>query len=542
MIRIITVFSLCLLFAYSCSAPGSDSGGVQETSDYEDLLTLSREFREYLIPNVVNGVPDYTPAAMRDQFSGLMSFRGRLNAINISTWPVSQQVDYHIVRAEMNGFEFDHRVRKPWSRDPAFYLQSQGGAGPTRYGALRTSDFPVSEAELPDFTMKLKAVPVIFEQAKANLSEASGDLAAFAIHFLENDIGIYKNIVNGVTQHHPEFVPDAERAVAAIEEYDTWLEENLSSMTEPAGLGKENYNWWMKNVQLVPYTWDELMTIMEHEYNRALATLKLEQFRNRSLPEIDPTPTEEAYFARYYYYQRHLLDFLENNEMFTIPDYLKPVPPKAWVNFEGRQGGTVRDFFEEAEDRNPLPSPLVHEFLGHNFDGLRARRDTRPIRGGRRLYAMDMIRSEGVSYALEEIFMHSGLLDKYPQGREINYIMMAFRSVRAIADLKLHSNEFNLEESFEYCYESTPYNWMLPDGFEVWYEMETTLRHPGWHMGMVLGKIQLLKIIADRGSQLGDDFVLQDLMDGFFGAGMIPIALTRWELTGLSDEMEKLLE
>ena len=47
MIRIITVFSMCLLFAFSCSAPGSDSGAVQATSDYEDLLILSREFRSY---------------------------------------------------------------------------------------------------------------------------------------------------------------------------------------------------------------------------------------------------------------------------------------------------------------------------------------------------------------------------------------------------------------------------------------------------------------------------------------------------------------
>ena len=62
--------------------------------------------------------------------------------------------------------------------------------------------------------------------------------------------------------------------------------------------------------------------------------------------------------------------------------------------------------------------------------------------------------------------------------------------------------------------------------------METTLRHPGWHMGMVLGKVQLLKIIADRGSQLEDDF---------FAAGMIPLALTHWELTGLTDEVDKLL-
>ncbi len=539
--RLFALLLFSVIISFSSSSPGTDVSAVTPSSEFEDLLSLSREFREYLQPIVVNGIPDYTPDAMREQFDGLDPYKRRLAAIDNSGWPVSQQVDYHIVRAEMNGLEFDHRVRKPWSRDPAFYLQSQGGAGPARYGSLRTPEFPVNTANLPEFSMKLRAVPRIFDQAKTNLTDASGDLAAFALHFLENEIAIYQNIADQLSKHHPDLVQDAENAVAAIEDYGRWLEENKQSMTAPAGLGKENYNWWLKNVQLVPYTWDELITIMEHEYNRAITALKLEQFRNRDLPEVDPAPTEEAYFARYYEYQRHLLNFLQNNDVFTIPEYLTPRPPKAWADFEGRQGGTVRDFFEEAEDRNPLPSPLVHEFLGHNFDGLRAQRDMRPVRGGRRLYAMGMIRSEGVAFALEEIFMHAGLFDKFPQGREINYIMMAFRSVRAIADLKLHSNEFDLADSFEYCYEATPYRWMLPDGFEVWYEMETTLRHPGWHMGMVLGKVQLLKIIADRGSQLEDDFVLKDLMDDFFAAGMIPLALTHWELTGLTDEVDKLL-
>jgi hypothetical protein len=36
----------------------------------------------------------------------------------------AQLVDLHIVRAEMNGLDFFHRVTRPWARDPVFYLPS----------------------------------------------------------------------------------------------------------------------------------------------------------------------------------------------------------------------------------------------------------------------------------------------------------------------------------------------------------------------------------------------------------------------------------
>jgi hypothetical protein len=33
---------------------------------------------------------------------------------------------------------------------------------------------------------------------------------------------------------------------------------------------------------------------------------------------------------------------------------------------------------------------------------------------------------------------------------------------------------------------------------------------------------------------------MRDFMDEFFAAGQIPVALIRWEMTGLTDEVEKL--
>jgi hypothetical protein len=534
---------LCVVFAFgACNQEGNTPNTTARTTDYEDLLVLFREFREFVKPPVVDGVPDYSPEAMAAQHKGLNEFQERLAAIDISEWPISQKVDYHILRAEMNGLDFDHRVMRPWSRDPAFYLKSQSGAGPSYYGGVRLRELPLSEEGVAETRVKLQAVPAIYKNAKACLTEASGDLAAFAIHFLGEELAMYRGIADAVAESHPELVPDVERAKAAVKDYGRWLEENKDRMTEHPGLGVENYNWWMKNVQLVPYTWEELMTIMLHEYDRALSALKLEQLRNSHLPPLKAAASEEEYNSLYYECQKHLWDFLQKKEMFTIPDYLEPYPPKPWANFPARQGGEVRDFFEQCEDRNPLPSPLIHEFLGHRFDGLRSRRDDRPIRGEDRLYTIDMIRSEGLAFGMEEMFMHAGLFDKYPRAREINHIMMAFRSVRALADLRLHSQEFGLEDSFKFCYEETPYHWMLPDGYEVWYEMETTLRFPGWHMGMVLGKFQLFSLLADRQKQLGENFKMKEFMDEFFAAGMIPISLIRLEMTGQTDEMEWLIK
>ena len=66
----------------------------------------------------------------------------------------------------------------------------------------------------------------------------------------------------------------------------------------------------------------------------------------------------------------------------------------------------------------------------------------------------------------------------------------------------------------------------------ITYEMQTTLRHPGWHTGMVAGKLQFMRLLSDRSAQLGEDFNLRDFMDEFYAAGMIPISLIQWEMTG----------
>src|SRR3546814_4234825 len=65
---------------------------------------------------------DYTPAGMTAKAAALPGWQARLAAIDPAGWPVEQADDYLLVKAEMNGMDFDQRVLRPWARDPSFYV------------------------------------------------------------------------------------------------------------------------------------------------------------------------------------------------------------------------------------------------------------------------------------------------------------------------------------------------------------------------------------------------------------------------------------
>jgi hypothetical protein len=54
------------------------------------------------------------------------------------------------------------------------------------------------------------------------------------------------------------------------------------------------------------------------------------------------------------------------------------------------------------------------------------------------------------------------------------------------------------------------------------------------------GKLQIYKILADRKMQLKDEFDLREFNDQIIGLGSVPLALLRWEITGLDDEVKRL--
>src|SRR5210317_1941327 len=130
--------------------------GNARASTHDDLVQLFEDWRAFESPPLLDGAPDYTAERFEARQPQYLELRARLDAFDISDWPIPEQVDWHLVRAEMNGFDFNRRVLKPWARDPAFYkslwtYRSDVPAheGPTHHAVVElwTYEFPLSEDE-----------------------------------------------------------------------------------------------------------------------------------------------------------------------------------------------------------------------------------------------------------------------------------------------------------------------------------------------------------------------------------------------------------
>lgn len=523
-----------ILFAgSSCQFSLEGRAATSAGDQYEDLVALFKQFRQLQKPVMVDGIPDYTPRAMRKQRRQLRVLRRRLDAMHISRWPVSQQVDYHLVRAEMNGLEFNHRVLRPWSRDPGFYSTIERFEQ-TQAGALKIPDLPIDANKVEPFQVQLRTVPAILRQAKSNLTAAAGDLALLAIRRKQRESRKFRELIEGLQKHHPDLVPDAEKALAAIEDFRDWLKDNKSRMTAPAGIGIDNYNWYLKNVYLFPYTWQQCLTIAQREYQRCVARLKWEEHRNRHLPPLTLAATIEDYKSRLDNSQQFLMDFLRENQILPQPDYLhlKPARPHKLP----RENLT---FFQHVLVRDPL-ALQPHDFVGHSPDEARFEHENHPIRRGYHLFHISGIRAEALATGIEEMLMHTGLMDERPRSRELTYMLRIFRAVRAMADLKMHSGQMSLEEAIRYCAENVPYGWVEQGNKLIWDDLEIYIRQPGYGMGYLVGAVQFENLLAERAMQLGEDFTVQRFMQEFLDSGMAPLALIRWEMTGFTDEITNL--
>jgi hypothetical protein len=509
---------------------------VSAQATYDDLLALFKEYRKFVSPKERDGIADYTAAAMKAQHDELkQSYQQRLADMDISSWPVSEQVDYHIVRAEMNGLDFYHRVIRPWFRDPGFYCTFPRFEETMKGAVHIPGEFPIPADKLEALSAGIKNLPALLEQAMDNLTETAADFAIIALRMKKSERENWTKFVEAVGEHHPELVDDGKRVVEAVDKFIAWLEDNADSFAPNAGVGEENWNWFMKNVYLFPYTWEEAHAVVLRELDRAETYMRLEEFHNKDLPEQAAATSLEEHQARFEGAMARLKSFLEEAQIFDRQDEV--------IKYKDKPTGFTppdpkkMNFFQEILARDILPL-MTHDICGHTHDWLRYKTDKREIRSAGRPYHICGLRAEGLATGIEEILTHLGLCDDRPRSRELAYVLVSFRAARAAAALKMHSHELDFKGGLGYASKMTSRGYSKPDTFLLWDDLELYIRQPGYGMGYLTGKTQIESLIADYSRVKGDEFSLRGFFDEYLDAGFIPMSLIRWEITGLTDEME----
>lgn len=541
------VLSLFLSVAAACGGGQSDGADTPAAStassgdSYDELLQLFEDWRAFERPPMLDGAPDYTAESFERRFAEFADYRQRLNDLDRSSWPVEQQVDWHMVRAEMNGFEFNHKILKPWVRDPAYYQSIwtyrsdvPGHEGPTHHAVVElwTYDFPLSDGEEARLAEELGVIPPLMAQAKRNLTGNAKDLWNAGIRDIRGQRQILDDLEERVSGQASDALASAiEAAQAATDELVAWLEAEAPSKTGPSGIGREHYTWYQRNVHYLPLTWEDEVMLLQRELDRAWSSMKLEEHRNRDLPPLRAASTPEEYNALADRSATRLMTFLEEQDVIPVKDYMEPALREHLGQFVPAD---ERNFFLITSHMDPIP--LFTHFY-HWFELAQMDNDPHasPIRRGALLYNIFDTRNEGTATGVEEMFMHAGLYDESPRSRELVYILLAQRAARGLGSLYAHDNSMTMAEAGTVHVEWTPRGWMANEPELMAYEQHLYLRQPGYGTSYVTGKYLLERLLAYRTEQAGqenEEYALSDFFGELNQAGSVPIALVHWQLTG----------
>jgi uncharacterized protein (DUF885 family) len=531
-----------LALATACST--TTETHAKKSAKYADLVALFHDWRTFEQPKIVDGAPDYSVAAMKTQQTDLADYQHRLADMDTTGWTTPQQVDYNIVRAEMNGLDFSQRVLRPWARNPAFYVYYYPSRSdqPAREGTVVTGaiemwmyKFPLTPASADSLAARLRTIPMLYKAARVNLDGNAKDLWNYGIADIKGQSRALDNLSKKVAATNPAVDTAAQQARAATDEFAAWLEQQAPSKTGPSGVGIDNYNWYLKNVQLVPYTWAEEEILMRRELDRSRAAIKLEEDRNRKLPAVNPVADSASFVNGFNNAVTEYMNFLRDHEVLTVQDYMDPALRARMGRFHSPD--KPREFFDEVSSRDPMIM-LTHDFHWFDLARMAVQPHQDPIRRDALLYNTFVTRTEGFATAFEEIMAHEGFVDNHPHSSELIYVLVAERAARALGDLHLQSNEFTMDQAKKFASDWTPRGWLRVDGNTVTGEQHLYLQQPAYGTSYVMGKIQFDQMLNERAKQLGDAYNTKKFMDDFTDAGLIPMSLIRWELTGNTDQIK----
>jgi len=528
-------------------------------TSHAELEKLFADWRVFVQPEIRKGVPDYGPAAMARKAAELPRYRDRLNAIDRTAWPEAALNDHRLIEAEINGLDFSLRVLMPWARDPSFYQTVFGEESdvPAHEGPSASPNidlfaytWPLSRADDRRLTELLGGIPAMLTTARTNLAGSNardlwvyGDRAfkeqSETLAALDRGTLVMRTLEGHLPATMTGASPGLRRAIgeakAATDTFAQWIAAEAPKKTGPSGVGKANYDWYVAHVELSPYDWDQQVVLLQRELDRSLASLRLEELRNRALPPIVPIEVPVAYRKMADAKTARFNDFLVETGMVPDKPWFRAAMAAQTSDYVPPAG---RNFFSHGTALDPLPL-LSHSTHWIELARLKHEPQASPIRQVAPLFNIFADRSEGWATAMEEIVMHAGLYDDIPHGRELVWIMLANRAARGLASLHVQANEIDLAQAGHFHAEWTPRGWSDPASPLVGFEQLLYLRQPGYGPSYIIGKLQLDALIAKASHEAdlsGKKLVMGDVFARVMAPGIVPPVLIEREMFGEAGE------
>ncbi len=510
----------------------------QQPRSRDDLPRLERPTG--WLPEVDSALAD----RRREELAG---FAAELSRIHPSEVP--DRVDHRLMRSAL--------ARVAWETDilavrsiPRYWVDQ--AIGPV-FDVLLPPD--VDQPRIAEVIRLLRAVPTTLSNAPGALAQPAREFAQLAIAELEAIDERIAECAQALARLDPaagaELAAAAAEAGAAMVEFRRQLVAALPTLPPARPVGRQQYEWFLREVACVPLTVEEIADLGRREYDRAAWLELLHVTRNSGVPPA-PLPAsasdqvraharDEA-AVRQFYVDQGLLSQPESLRRYLnlpMPAYLKPL---IFLGVTDDLTGPSR-LDEDGVRYVPVPGPDLPYFYAANARDPRAGilhegvhyqqltlawRNPRPVR--RHYY--DSGSCEGIAFYNEEMMLVSGLLDNAPHTRAAICNFMRVRALRVTADLGLATGTMSMSSAAAELESRVPM-----DRATAMEEAAFFTESPGQALSYQVGKTQLIALIADAIRLRGADLDLKSLHDQVWINGNVPIALLRWELLGLTDEL-----
>jgi Uncharacterized protein conserved in bacteria len=494
------------------------------------------------------GTRDWSRASIEKQRKDLAEFDARWKKLDPAQGAIPQQVDSRLIGSALARVRWELDINPRWKRDPNFYIDQTL----TAVVEALTAPGPYDAAHSREILARIENIPSILHQGAENLDKPPAPFASVAIQALENIRPRLHRMANSLakstTLKEEELNSATDRAADALERFREKLREMVPSLANETALGRDAYVFFLNNVALMPYSPEELLAMGRQEWNRAVAFEAFEKNRNNDVPPLKTADNVDGWIKEAAEKELQIRKFLEQRGILTVPGWmqhytLRPMPEylralqgfgemddftspsrlkENCIRYVTEPSGKLGYFWQAtAEDPRPI---TVHEGIpGHYFQLCLSWKHDDPIR---RHYC-DSGANEGIGFYAEEMMLQSGLFDDSPHTREIIYNFMRLRALRVEVDVKLALGEFTLDQAAKYLQEKVPM-----DEQTARQEAIAFSTGPGQAITYQIGKLQIIKFLADARLQQGEKFNLRTFHDFVWKNGNVPIALQQWEYLG----------
>jgi uncharacterized protein (DUF885 family) len=502
------------------------------------------------VHDVDDKLADFSPQAQAAQMDRLRGFRNELAALTPP--PGSSRhdiVDYLLVRSDLEGDYWSRTVLHPLERNPSVY---EGECANGIFSIVKRP-YASDTRRIEDAIGRLRACPNVLAQGEANLTEMVREFAQIASGDVRDGDSLYTTSLDELARN----VSQAQRAqlhqavsaaLSALHAYRTWLDAHMQSDRSGGfAVGRDQYNWYLKRVLLLPYDADQVAAIGTQELARDRALEAWEENRDRTLPQ----PPERKFADKAAFLQQYqsslavLKRFLKSHRVVDIPAYVGPfhiveVPkalaatyPGGFMNPPAMLGKDpegfyfVPDFspsnqsFFVAYARQSVLPILGHEgipghflqfsYAYHNPDFIRHVHD-------------DGVFAEGWAFYGEEMLMRLGLYDADPAARKQVIHLMRHRATRVGVDVGLATGAMSLPQAIAYFKKNAGIDSDTASGEATRFAMD-----PSQAIDYLVGKTQIETLLGIYRDANGTSQPLSAFHDRLLSYGTVPYSVIRSE-------------